>query len=217
MVNWAEDAACKRCGALFGGASGARVERGDDAGAGVGSGERSLLKRVLFVVGMVGLFVVGSYVSLRVTSEAATPEQRQIVGRAIDVLEAKNLGGRTFVLRNLVSYRTSDNWWNRAIGHTDAYAATNFPFEVMTLYTDFFNVPVDDTERAVILLHESYHLAGAGEETAFAEVWREKGKLGWTKQAYGHTLLWRSVRVYTERYAPQHFSCGSNRADDCFE
>lgn len=217
MVNWAEDSACKRCGALFGGASGARVERDDDEGASVGGKERSLLKRVLFVAGMVGLFVVGSYVSLRVTSAAATHEQRQLVGRAIDVLEAKRPGGRTFVLRNLVSYRTSDNWWNRAIGHTDAYAATNFPFEVMTLYPDFFNVPVDDTERAVILLHESYHLAGAGEESAFVEVWREKGKLGWTKQAYGHTPLWRSVRVYTERYAPQHFSCGSGGGDDCFE
>jgi hypothetical protein len=215
MVNWADDAVCKRCGALFGGAHGARVERSDKEGG--GSGERSLLKRVLFVVGMVGLFVVGSYVSLRATSESVNSEQRQLVNRAIDVLESKNVGGRTFVLRNLVSYRTSDNWWNRAIGHTDAYAATNFPFEVMTLYPDFFNVPVDDTERAVILLHESYHLAGKGEETAFAEVWREKGKLGWTKERYGHTPLWRSVRAYTERYVPQHFSCGSSRADDCFE
>lgn len=212
MVNWADDAACKRCGALFGGVTRARVERGADEGGG-----RSLFKRVLFVVGMVGLFVVVAYVSLRVTSESVSVEQRQIVARAIDVLEAKGFGGRAFVLRNLVSYRTSDNWWNRAVGHRDAYAATNFPFEVMTLYPDFFAVPVDDTERAVILLHESYHLAGAGEETAFAEVWREKGKLGWTKESYGHTLLWRNVRVFTERYAPQHFSCGSRGGDDCFE
>jgi hypothetical protein len=212
MVNWAGDGACKRCGAFFGGApTAARVERGE------GGGERSLLKRVLFVVGMVALFIFGSYVSLRMTSEAVTLEQRQIVGRAIDLLEQKGFGGRTFVLKNLVSYRTTDNWWNRYVGHHDAYAATNFPFEVMTLYPDFFKVPVDDTERAIILLHESYHLTGAGEETAFAEVWREKGKFGWTKQTYGHTHLWRNVRVYTERYAPQHFSCGSSRADDCFE
>ena len=216
MVNWAEDAACKRCGAMFGDAPVARVERGELVDGG-GGGERNLLKRALFVFGMVGLFVFCAYVSLRVTSEAATLEQRQLVGRAIDVLEAKNPSGRTFVLRNLVSYRTSDNWWNRAVGHTDAYAATNFPFEVMTLYPDFFNVPVDDTERAVILLHESYHLAGKGERTAFAEVWREKGKLGWTEQAYGHTQLWRNVRMFTERFAPQHFSCGPSGEDDCFE
>jgi hypothetical protein len=211
MVNWAEDAACKRCGASFGGVSVARVER-----VGVGGGGRSLFKRALFVVGLVALFIFGSCVSLRVTSEPVSMEQRQLVERAIDVLEQKGFGGRAFVLKNLASYRASDNWWNRAIGHHDAFAATNFPFEVMTLYPDFFKVPVDDTERAVVLLHESYHLTGAGEETAFAEVWREKGKLGWTKETYGHTLLWRNVRVFTERYAPQHFSCGSSGADDCF-
>ena len=211
MTNWPEAAECKRCGALFGGVPSARVERGE------GGAERGLLKRVLFVVGMVGLFVFGGYVSLRVTSEPVTYGQREIVARAIDELEKKGFGGRTFVLKHLVSYRTSDNWWNRAVGHTDAYAATNFPFEVVTLYPEFFKVPIDDTERAVVLLHESYHLAGAGEETAFAEVWREKGKLGWTKETYGHTLLWRNVRMFTERYAPQHFRCGAKGADDCFE
>lgn len=208
MVNWAEAAACKRCGASFGDMPEARVER---------SGGRTLLNRVSFVAGMVGAFLLAAYVSLRATSEAVTFEQRQIIGRAIDVLEQKNFGRRAFVLRNFVSYRASDNWWNRAVGHRDAYAATNFPFEVVTLYPDYFKVPIDDTERAIVLLHESYHLAGAGEETAFAEVWREKGKLGWTKETYGHTPLWLSVRTFTERYAPQHFTCGAGGADDCFE
>jgi hypothetical protein len=216
MVNWAEAAECRRCGALFGGMSAPRVERRSSGESGGGGGERSLMKRVLFVVGMVGLFVLGSCVSLRVTSEPVTVEQRQLVTRAIDLLEQKGFGGRTFILKNLVSYRASDNWWNRYVGHTDAFAATNFPFEVMTLYPDFFTVPIDDTERAVVLLHESYHLTGAGEETAFAEVWREKGKLGWTKETYGHTLLWRNVRVFTERYVPQHFSCGASGGEDCF-
>jgi hypothetical protein len=208
MVNWADAAACKRCGATFEGVPEARIERG---------GGRTLLNRVSFVAGMVGAFLLAGYVSLRATSEAVTSGQRQIIARAIDVLERKDFGGRAFVLRNLVSYRATDNWWNRTVGHRDAYAATNFPFEVVTLYPDYFKVPVDDTERAVVLLHESYHLAGAGEETAFAEVWREKGKLGWTRELYGQTPLWRSVRAFTERYAPQHFSCGANGADDCLE
>jgi hypothetical protein len=212
MVNWAEAVACKRCGALSGSGGESRVERGSDERRG---GERSLLKRVLFIFGMVGLFVVAGYVSLRVTSEAVSAEQRRAVSGAVDVLERKGVG-RAFVLKHLVSYRATDNWWNRYVGHTDAYAATNFPFEVVTLYPDFFTVPVDDTERAIVLLHESYHLAGAGEETAFAEVWREKGKLGWTKATYGHTLLWRNVRMFTERYVPQHFSCGASGGDDCF-
>ena len=215
MVNWAEAAECKRCGAACGGSTESAGE-GRGGGRG-GGGERRLASRVLFIVGTVGAFVLAGYISLRATSEAVSVEQRQIVHRAIEVLERKNFGRPAFILRNLVSYRASDSWWNRAVGHRDAFAATNFPFEVVTLYPDFFKVPVDDTERAVVLLHESYHLAGAGEETAFAEVWREKGRLGWTKEAYGHTPLWRSVRAFTERYAPQHFTCGSSRADDCFE
>jgi hypothetical protein len=214
MVNWAQAAACKRCGASFAAAS---FGDAPEADAGRGGGERSLSKRILFIAGMVCGFVLCGYVSLRATSAAVGAEQRQVVGRAIDVLERKNFGRRAFVLKNLASYRASDNWWNRAVGHTDAYAATNFPFEVVTLYPDFFKVPVDDTERAVVLLHESYHLAGAGEETAFAEVWREKRRLGWTKETYGRTPLWRSVRAFTERYAPQHFTCGASGADDCFE
>ncbi len=211
MVNWAEATACERCGTAFGYMREARVERG------AGGGGRSLFKRVLFIAGMVCAFVLAGYVSLRATSEAVTFEQRQLIGRAIDVLEQKDFGRRAFVLRNLVSYRATDNWWNRYVGHTDAFAATNFPFEVMTLYPDFFTVPVDDTERAVILLHESYHLTGAGEEKAFAEVWREKAKLNWTKKTYGHTHLYRNVYAFTERYVPQHFTCGKTGAEDCFE
>ncbi|HZH89394.1 MAG TPA: hypothetical protein VEX70_02125 [Pyrinomonadaceae bacterium] len=218
MVNWAEAASCKRCGATFGGVPEASAEFDSVPEAhSEGSGRPSLRKRVSFVVGAVGAFVLAGYVSLRATSEAVSFEQRRIVERAIDVLEQKDFGGRAFLLRNLVSYRTSDNWWNRTVGHGDAYAATNFPFELVTLYPDFFTVPIDDTERAVILLHESYHLAGAGEERAFAEVWREKSKLGWTKETYGETRLWRNVRHFTEQHAPQHFSCGADGADDCFE
>jgi len=208
MVNWAQAAECKRCGVSFNGTTGA---------AGEVAGERSLLNRVAFVAGLVALFIFGSYVSLRATSEAANYEQRQIVGRAIEVLERSNFGGRAFVLRRLVNYRTSDSWWNRWVGHQNAYAATNFPFEVVTLYPDFFNVPVDDVERAVILLHESYHLAGANEEKAFAEVWREKRKLGWTSERYGQTRLWGNVREFTVQYAPQLFRCGANGTEDCYE
>jgi hypothetical protein len=46
------------------------------------------------------------------------------------------------------------------VGHQTAYAATNFPFAVVTLYPTFFKYAVDDIERATILLHESYHLLG---------------------------------------------------------
>lgn len=208
MVNWAQAAACQRCEAALDGVPEARDEQKSGP---------SLFKRASLVVGLVALFIFSSYISLRATSDAATFEQRQIIMRAIDALEGKNFDGRVFILRHLTSYRTSDNWWNRAVGHRDAYAATNFPFEVVTLYPDFFKVPLDDMERAVVLLHESYHLAGAGEEKAFTEVWREKNRLGWTEERYGQTPLWRTVRAFTAQHAPQLFRCGSTGKEDCFE
>jgi len=214
MVNWTQAAACQRCDAAL---DSVFLDSASEAPDEQRSGPPSLLKRASLVVGLVALFIFGSYISLRATSDAATFEQRQIIARALDVLEGKTSGERVFLLRHLTAYRTSDNWWNRVVGHRDAYAATNFPFEVVTLYPDFFKVPIDDTERAIVLLHESYHLAGAGEEKAFAEVWREKGRLGWTKERYGQTPLWRGVRAFTVLHAPQLFRCGSGGAEDCFE
>src|SRR5258708_4539395 len=89
--------------------------------------------------------------------------QREELRKAIAVLEQHGFNRETFILKRLTAFRGTDNWWNRYIGHRDAYAATNFPFEVVTLYPEFFTVPVDDTERASVLLHESNHLMGGGE------------------------------------------------------
>jgi hypothetical protein len=243
LVNWAEGGACKRCGGPLGGPSRATTgadgtasaEGRADAGRAVDAEGASrsrvaahdeeserrrgggLLRRALVVAVIVVVILAGFYVSLLATSEPATAEQRQLIERAIDVLDAKGLGDHTFALRHLVSYRTSDNWWNNWIGHREAYAATNFPFEIVTLYPDFFSQPADDTERAVILLHESYHLAGGNEETAFSGVWRDKAKLGWTKETYGRTVVWRNVRDFTSQNAPRLFSCGDDGKGDCLE
>jgi hypothetical protein len=215
-VNWAEGGTCKRCGAALD--APAQSDRAaptvEEADAPRGGG---LWRRALVVVLIVAAFFIGSYVSLLVTSEPVTPEQRRLIERAVALLDERGLGERTFALRHLVSYRVTDNWWNRWNGHNDAYAATNFPFEVVTLYPDFFTKPVDDTERAVVLLHESYHLAGAGEGTAFAGVWRDKQKLGWTKDKYGATRVWQNVREFTAQNAPQLFRCGTDAKQDCLE
>ena len=211
LVNWAEGGACKRCGAQLDGSASPVVE---EAGARGGGG---IARRALVVFGMVSLILVGFHVSLIVTSEPVTPEQRRLVERAVALLEEKGLGEHTFALRRLASYRATDSWWNKWNGHRDAYAATNFPFEVVTLYPDFFTKPTDDTERAVILLHEAYHLAGAGEQAASAGVWRDKQRLGWTKDVYGQTHVWRSVREFTAQTAPELFRCGADAKGDCLE
>ncbi|MEJ7712562.1 MAG: hypothetical protein WKF84_22620 [Pyrinomonadaceae bacterium] len=121
------------------------------------------------------------------------------------------------MLGNLVRYRASDSWWNNWVGHETAYAATNFPFEVITIYKEFHDAPVDDTERAAILLHESYHLLGYGEPGAFENVWRSKSQLGWTADRYGQTRVWLTVREGTQRHAPHLFTCGSKGNSDCVD
>lgn len=213
LTNWADAVACKRCGVALGGGRAATGADGEPAGASLAG---RLLRRALVVAGIVALFLVAAYVSLRVTSEPVTAEQQELVDRAVALLDERGLGDSARLLR-LATYRSTDNWWNRYTGHREAYAATNFPFEVVTLYPDFFAHPADDTERAVILLHESYHLAGGGEERAFSGVWRDKEQLGWTEEKYGRTRVWRSVREFTAQHAPALFRCGADGRSDCLE
>ena len=211
LVNWAEGGACKRCGAQLDGSAPPAAEEGEARRGG------GLVRRALVVLGIVLLILVGFYVSLLATSEPVTPEQRRLVERAVALLDEKGLGEHTLALRRLANFRATDNWWNGWIGHRDAYAATNFPFEVVTLYRDFFAHPTDDTERAVVLLHEAYHLAGGNEQAAFAGVWRDKQRLGWTQDKYGQTRVWRSVREFTQLNAPELFRCGPDGKQDCLE
>ena len=146
------------------------------------------------------------YLSLLGSSEHLNYDRRKIVAVAISVLNDKGFGKEAFVLGNLVTYRGTDNWWNQSVGHHDAYAATNFPFEIVTLYPEFFEKTVDDTERAAILLHEASHLFGAGEEAALERSWRDKQRLGWTAEKYGPISdAWNNTRQLTMNQVPQLF------------
>ncbi len=212
LVNFATDDVCRRCGSPLENPIRAFDEAGDRA-----SGKPTIFKRALITLGVVALLLLTAYASLLATSSPISYEQRQIIERAISVIENKGFDRNAFVLRRFVSYRATDNWWNSWVGHADAYAATNFPFQVVTLYPDFFNLPVDDTERAAVLLHESFHLMGRGEEKAFEGVWRAKDKLGWTKERYEATRVWKNVHELTMDYAPHLFECGLDGRSDCTE
>lgn len=210
LVNFATDETCRRCGELL-----------EDAllveAAPVASRKRKIILRLLLTPALIIIILLIAYLSLLATSDPINFEQRQAVTRAIDIIEQKGFGREAFMLRRAVSFRATDNWWNRWVGHDDAYAATNFPFQVVTLYPDFFTVPVDDVERAAILLHESYHLYGSGEEEAFKGVWREKKRLGWTRVTHGESTVWKNVSESTGYFAPQFFRCGLDGRSECFE
>jgi hypothetical protein len=148
--------------------------------------------RVLVVLATTLALLFVCRLSLIATSNGLDGTQRDSVTRAIILLERQGFSSEVSILRHLTNFRSTDNWWNRYLGHPQAYAATNFPFEVVTLYPRFFEVAVDDHERAVILLHESHHLLGRSEDGALERVWRAKSRLGWSADAYGHTRCGRT-------------------------
>lgn len=204
LVHFAENNTCRRCGAPLP----PPVELADlatdapvDAAA-----TRGATRKALRIGGAtLSLLFVGLF-SLVVSSDRLGYDERRTIAAAIDVLDRAGFAKEVFVLRNVVTYRGTDNWWNRYVGHQSAYAATNFPFEVLTLYPPFFRVAVDDTERAAILLHESYHLFGAGEDGALRSAWMAKGRIGWTEDRYGETRVWRNTREWTLTGAPDLFA-----------
>jgi hypothetical protein len=211
LVNFSADLECRRCGAFLD----SRSNVPDEADEESKPGKRSLAKKLLWIAGATLSVLLICYVSLLASSERLAPEQKLIVYRAIWVLEQNGFTGDVFMLRHFASYRSTDNWWNRYLGHREAYAATNFPFEIVTLYPEFFDVSVDDNERAVMLLHEAYHLYGYGEAATLEGVWRNKAKLGWTAEKYGQTKVWKNTIELTRSNVPQLFQCGPDGQSDC--
>ena len=158
-------------------------------------------RRLLWLAGVIVLIVFLWSRSLLLTSEPISDDQRLIVTQAIGVLAEAGFSREVVMLRHFANFRATDNWWNRYQGHEQAYAATNFPLGVVTLYRPFFTVAVDDTERAAILLHEAQHLFGTGEEETLQRVWGEKDRIGWTADRYGNTRVWKNTREWTESAA----------------
>jgi hypothetical protein len=213
-MNFAGATDCRRCEVSLVSAQETAADASVEEGPGV---KKKIIKSALRVFGLAGFILFFWYASLIGTSEPVVLDQRKIVDQAIDVLEQRGFTSEVFVLHHMVYYRATDNWWNQRVGHESAFASTNFPFEVMTLYPAFFEQPVDDIERAAILLHEAYHLFGYKEEGAVEGVWRDKKKLGWTKEKYSNTPIWTNVKASTQEYAPELLQCGPDRRSDCTE
>jgi hypothetical protein len=161
LINLVTDKSCRRCG----GSLTAPVEE-----IASGKQKRGLGKRIIWILAATSIILFSFYLSLLLTSNDLRFAEREVVARAVSVLEQRGFRKEAFVVAHLATYRSTDNWWNNYIGHRDAYAATNFPFEVLTLYPEFFQASTDDNERAAMLLHEAYHLMGSGEEAALERV-----------------------------------------------
>jgi hypothetical protein len=215
LVNFTNDENCRRCQSPLDSAAESAVVLQDDTSRKLDRAAIWFLKRFASAVLIAALILCGVYFSLLRSADTLSPEQAEVVEHAVKVLEEKGFDREVFLLRRTVAFRGSDNWLNDATRHEDAYAATNFPFQIVTLYENFFVYPKDDTERAMILLHEARHLQGANEQEAYEFVWRNRKKLGWTKEIYDGTKVWQNVFDFTKQNAPNLFRCSFNEDGDC--
>jgi hypothetical protein len=219
LVNFSTSEVCRRCETPLAASEDASSPSSlaDQSPPPLTFQDRSFGRWLLWIGTVTVTVLMAAYGSLLATSDPITDQERQLVLDAITVLDNTGFSKEASALRRFVSFRRTDNWWNRHVGHATAYAATNFPFAVITVYPAFFRFPVDDTERASILLHESYHLFGDDEEFALRRVWLAKERLGWTSVRYGHTRVWRNTREWTVGHIPSMFTCGEDGQSDCLE
>ena len=176
-----------------------------------------LTRRVAICVLVILATVAGFYASLVVTADPLDHDQRRVVEAAIVHLEHSGFTREAFLLRHVTVFRSNDNWLNASVEKENAYAGTNFPFEIITLYPDFFRFPVDDTERAAILLHEAQHLQRSDEKEAYEFVWRNRSRIGWISDPYTKSVIWHETRKLTREYIPEMFVCDGKPYGDCTE
>lgn len=209
VVNFPEATVCIRCSNLLASAGSTEIKQGS-------TGSR-LLRRTVICIAVCCSVIFGFYVSLVASAKSLSPEQGHQVRKALAVLNDRGFSDEIFLLRHLAVFRSEDNWLNASVAKENAYAAANFPFEIVTLYPDFFTYPVDDVERAAILLHESRHLRGEDEHEAYKYVWENRKQLGWTIDKYRNSVVWRNIRKQTKDNVPELFICEGKELGDCTE
>lgn len=209
LVNFSTATECERCGGKLR-MDGSRVSQ-------VESLASKVAKRTVFCLLVLVILLAGFYLSLIGSARSLSYDDKQTVKRAIAVLREKGFADEVFYLENVAAFRGSDNWLNASVPKENAYAATNFPFEIITLYSDFFSYPVDDIERAAVLLHEAKHLTGADEREAYEYVWKHRAQLGWTFTEYAESAVWHSIRRQTKDNVPEIFTCSDLVYFDCTE
>ncbi|MBP9663426.1 MAG: hypothetical protein KBD94_02315 [Pyrinomonadaceae bacterium] len=178
---------------------------------------RRVIVRAAICVAVCVAMVLAFYVSLIASAGSLTIDQKHTVRRAIALLRDRGFAGDIVLLDKITVFRADDNWLNATVAKENAFAATNFPFAIITLYSDFFTYPSDDVERAAILLHESRHLRGEDEHAAYRYVWLNRKQLGWTSDKYADSQVWDNIRRQTREHVPELFNCPQRRSTDCTE
>jgi hypothetical protein len=176
-----------------------------------------IFRRALICVVVCFVTLLAFYLSLIVSAKRLDYNEKKRIAGAIAVLEEKEFSREAFLLRYVTAYRAEDNWLNASTREENAYAATNFPFEIMTIYPDFFTYSTDDTDSAAILLHEAQHLLGKDEKEAYEFVWKNRQRLGWTHETHYNSKVWENTRRQTMEICPELFRCDWKTGGDCTE
>jgi len=163
------------------------------------------------------LAIIAFYLSLVSTSLPPSKGEQVQIDRAVQLLADRGFSDEVFLLKGTTTFRATDHWLNSFTAKENAYASTNFPFQIVTLYADFYNRAEDDTERAMVLLHEARHLMGEDEHEAYAYVWRHRKQLGWTMRTHGSTESYVTIEQLTREMAPEIFNCPTKSWEDCTE
>lgn len=163
------------------------------------------------------LAIIAFYLSLVSTSLPPTSAEQERIDSAIQLLADRGFSDEVFLLKGTTTFRATDHWLNSFIPKENAYASTNFPFQIVTVYPDFYSKAVDDTERAMVLLHEARHLMGEDENQAYAYVWKHRKQLGWTLRSHGTTESYVTIEQQTREMAPELFNCPEKPWEDCTE
>lgn len=161
--------------------------------------------------------VLAFYLTLVATSAAVETKDLEKIESAIAVLEQKGFSREVFLLKHFATFRSSQNWLNSLTVKESVYATTNYPFGIITIYEDFYTKAEDDTERAMILLHEVQHLQGGSEAEAYEYIWKNRRRLGWTLLSHGSTPTYITVDILTRENAPELFICPAKMFGDCTE
>jgi len=209
LVNYLRAQNCARCGSGLGESENIAFRRHFS--------KSSIAKRASACMAVLIAAVVSFYISLVFSADALTFDELQRIEAGIRILEEKGFADEARLLAHVAVFRATDNWLNASVEKENAYAATNFPFEIVTIYPDFFKFSTDDVESAAILLHEAKHLEGKDEKEAYEYVWKNRKRLGWTKDRYSRSAIWRETRKLTKEYSPILFVCDFNEYNDCTE
>src|SRR5688572_20400429 len=207
LINYVSAESCIRCGTI--------LDEIENISSHRGLHNSSLPTRAGVRLAVLMTVLTGFYTSLILSADRLTPSEQAEVRAALRILEQKGFRDEAFILKHLTVFRRNDNWLNASVEKENAYAATNFPFEIVTLYPDFFRYPVDDVERAAILLHEAKHLQGKDEKEAYEFVWKNRQRLGWTSAGYRNSVIWRETRKLTKEHVPNVFVCDFKEYGDC--